>query len=626
MVSRVITAKQEAGIRFEPSLEPSVILFPAKEGEIRFLLEIEKGTHFQGICYHPVEAYPVPRYINQLEGLPICYLMITKDHFGYTFYFCLSRGEFRVSMEAGTADAIQIRGFVPEKSQEWIGFLCVRGKNLTETVQKGVEAAIELTGGVGKMSKEKPPLPKWLYRLGWESRLAFGKDPTHQGVLHAISDLKKQGSLPGYVLIDEGWQHLAYTKEGGLQLSGFDADPQRFPRGLKGFVSELHGLGVPHVGVWHGLRGYRNGLHPNLSRCYGLEQEALGKNLGRAFEFFHDYYRYLGEQGIDFVKVGDQDQSLEDSANLHSAIQAAASIQFNGAELNADCLRNENLFTWTTSRIARTAEDIDLLNPVGVNRSIRNNLVNAFWLQYLMQPDFDVWLTNIPQSETLAIFHALSGSIHMIGDGPGDHQSRWIWKVMFPNGELNRADRCLTLCEESLFVDPLEDKHIYKAHTIKGKSGIVGAFNLASGQRMVNGMVSPSEVPELHSELYAAFSDHRGFLGTISHTDSVPVSLKPQQSEVISFTPIQQGVAVIGCHHYFLPSGPIIEVDIEEENVHIISRVSAPLFLYCEHQILEVRRNGATIPFEYDHERKTLSIDSRSSIQDQHTVYQVTFE
>ena len=139
-------------------------------------------------------------------------------------------------------------------------------------------------------------------------------------------------------------------------------------------------------------------------------------------------------------------------------MQAAASVQFNSTHFNTDCLHNENLFYWTTSNISRASEDIDMQNPLGVMRAIRNNLTNGLWLQHLMHLDFDAWTTSDSQGETLGIFHALSGSINVISDLPHKHNRTMIKKMMLPCGTLIKADRPLTLCEDSLFFNPLEEK------------------------------------------------------------------------------------------------------------------------------------------------------------------------
>jgi len=89
--------------------------------------------------------------------------------------------------------------------------------------------------------------------------------------------------------------------------------------------------------------------------------------------------------------------------------------------------------------------------------------------------------------------------------------------------------------------------------------------------------------------------------------------------------PITEGIAVYGCHIFFLAPGPLQEITIEEEAMHINTTVAAPMLMYCEREILEVRRNGLVIPWELDERRHLLSIDARAALSEEETMYTVTF-
>ena len=77
---------------------------------------------------------------------------------------------------------------------------------------------------------------------------------------------------------------------------------------------------------------------------------------------------------------------------------------------------------------------------------------------------------------------------------------------------------------------------------------------------------------------------------------------------------------------YFSCSRGINDVDIEEECVHISAKAAAPLILYCEKEVLEVRRNDIPIPWEYDKDRKILSLDNRTQVVNSPSMYMIMFE
>lgn len=620
--------------------QPLIISAEPFTGPLQVQLKIPQGcTH--ALCaylHHDTEAFTVPLCVTSFSQIPAkSYFVLTQDEENQHFnvYFCLSHQDVSASL-SGTEDGLMLQlasGESGDAKKVRPVLLCLKGIHLFDTIKATMKLALSLTGGMGKLLDDKLALPAWLDYLGWESGIAMGLSVNHERIIESVKSLVDAGYPPGFVLIDEGWQDV----EKGALVS-FEADRTRFPKGIKGVVEALAQLGIRQVGVWHGMMGYRGGIHSDLAKAYDLPCDAkkryfLGCDLGRTFEFFYDYYAYLREQGITFIKVGDQ-SSVADFCkddiylykNLQAAMQAATSIQFNSAHFNTECLRNENLFYWGSSRIARAAEDINIETSEGVVSAIRNNLTNSLWLQHLMKPDFDAWLTNGEYCETLAILHALSGSINVIGDPAGEHNTNLINKFVLPSGRILKADRSLTLCRESIFCNPVEEKKIYKAYTFKGEYGIVGAFNLNKGNRKLHGVVSPKDVEGLKGDLFALLSHHNGFVKIVQPDESVAITLKPHQSDVFTFAPVHDGIAVLGGCSFFLAPGPLLDVDIEEESIHISTLVSTRLLIYCERQILEVRRNGKTIPWEYESKRHILSIDSRDRDVAAFSVYSITFE
>lgn len=630
--------------------EPLILAYEPFNRKLQILLKIKKRNEFKALCCLPrykTSAFTTPKYVFDFASVPPqTYLILTHDETGYAVFFCLShQGVLTTCRGRDEGLELELLSTRPNATAQARNvFVCLRGANLEQTMKLIMETALQATGGMGKSIEEKFSSPVWMDRLGWESGISLGSNVSHMKVVEAVVSLQKSGFNPGYILIDEGWQNLAahpLEKGENLAMLSFGADPTRFPSGIKGLVADLHQIGIKQIGVWHGIMGSHGGVHPALARTYDLPvgvngRYILGDNLGQTFQFFYDYYSYLREQGITFIKVGGQGDvqlNMQPGAdptrlhkNLQSAIQAAGSIQFNSAPFNTDCLRNENLFYWANSRLARTAEDIDLSNPVGMMRSIRNNLTNALWLQPLMQPDFDAWLTNVSDNETLAIFHALSGTINVIGDLAGEHHVNLLKKMILPGGVILKADRPLTICEDSIFINPLEEKKIYKAYTMKGQYGLIGAFNLTAGKRTLHGRVSPKDIAGLRGSLFAVLSHHNGFVGLVKQEESIPITLKPNQSDVLTFAPVKKGIAVLGCYPFFLTPGPLQDINVQEDSLQISTLVVAPLIVYCEKRVLEVRRDDVAVPWEYDSKRKILSIDSRTHIEGVHSVCSVVFE
>ena len=614
-------------------------------------LHITQGRQFQGVCayfHNKYDPFPVPYYAAEFKEVPLgTYFFLTQDEFGFTAYFCLSHKKCICELSGDPASSLLLHASSTpglDAGKDYPALICLRGKKAHQVIQETMRLALECTGGVGKPVEEKPPPPNWLSMLGWELDAASPETTTHESALNGIWSLKQEGFQPGYSLIGEGWEDLAQLPDDPLKqhvLHSFEANPINFPRGLKGLVEDLKHAGVKHVGLTHSIMGARAGIHPVLAKGYNLPVDSqgryfLGEELGHTFQFYCDFYSYLREQGIDFVKVAAQQairlfstyegQAAAMSKNLQFAIQAAGSIHFNTPHFNTDCLRNENLFYWGSARIARAAGKTRSLNPMAGMRAVRNNLINALWLQHVMQPDFDSWETGCPHKETLAVLHALSGTLNILRDPPGEHDKQLIRKMALPSGQLLLSDTTLSLCPDSIFNNPAESKKIYKAYTLCGTSGVIGAFNLTAGKRTLHGKVSSKDIEELRGEKFAIFSHYHGFLGCVDSEGELPIVLKPGQSDAITVTPILNGIAVIGCYPFFLASRPIMEINIDDDSLHISTTVSGPMIVYSERHILEIRRNGHAIPWAYDAKRCLLSIDSHSNIVETSSLYSIAFE
>ncbi|MDP1835584.1 MAG: Sip1-related alpha-galactosidase [Chlamydiales bacterium] len=629
---------------------PAVVALEPYMGTISVPVDIDIGSSFKAVCYYlhsEKDFYTSPRYITNVEDIPEgTFLILTQNDHGYSCYFALSHADQMVSLAPHDAVTMTLKatsGTSRRANQRRWALVACRGDTADQALSSAMQIALRLTGGLGKMLKDKSDLPVWLSTLGWNSKL-LGDNLCYDSIISAIRNLRSEGFGIGYVIIEEGWQHLAVNSKDRLLrpcLASFDADPKRFPSGLRGLVDALKDLGVNQVGVWHAIMGAKHGLRPDIARDYDLPPDDngrlfLGYDLGRTFQFYFDYYGYLRQQGITFVKAGNQlgtrafCRAGMDVTQLHQnlqiAMQGAANIHFNTAPLNSECLGCKNLFYWPTSHISRAADDVDLAHFSGVLRTIRNNLSNAVWLGQMMQPDFDIWRTDAEGHEMLATFHALSGTLLQIGDYSGSIHSALLKKIVLPSGKVLTSDHLLKLCPDSVFVNPLDEKQAYKAYTTKQNMGVIAAFNLCSGRRTVHGTVSATDVEGLKGERFAVYSHRRGFLGVITHEEKISFTLKPRESDIFTFSPLTRGIAVIGSHTFLLAPGPITEIVIEDDSIHIGSIVAAPILLYCEHQILEIKRNNEIVPWEYDYRRHLLCLDTRLHVEEIPSIYSITLE
>ncbi len=208
---------------------------------------------------------------------------------------------------------------------------------------------------------------------------------------------------------------------------------------------------------------------------------------------------------------------------------------------------------------------------VRLTGSPRAQLTTSLWIRHFMHPD----------SPEIDLFDAL------------------------PSGRLLRPDMPLTLCADALYQDPL------KAYT----------FSHGYPLLLVDGpsLISPHDFPS-PLERFALYSHKRGFLGIIDYAHPV------KEADLFSFSPLDDGIALIGHPQFKLPLAPINELHRDEETLHISSCIKAPLLLYCERPVLEIRCNGEVIPFQHDSESRLLSIDPDGTLAERSALYHIAFE
>ena len=216
--------------------------------------------------------------------------------------------------------------------------------------------------------------PEALRGFGWCTWDSLGQNVSESGILAKMDEFKAKQVPVSWVLIDDGWSQTHNNK-----LTGFGADPTRFPQGLARTIDVLkQDYGVHYVGVWQAFQGYWGGVDPDSDafkeRRYMFETLPGGMTVPSAqpaWDMFVDgeclseygcerfWWRWseeLANAGVDFVKVDSQStmsvltrgaQSYGTLLMRHRAVDLAASAFFNNALIN--CMVRRSRAQATTS-------------------------------------------------------------------------------------------------------------------------------------------------------------------------------------------------------------------------------------------------------------------------------------
>ncbi|HLM55262.1 MAG TPA: Sip1-related alpha-galactosidase, partial [Pyrinomonadaceae bacterium] len=334
------------------------------------------------------------------------------------------------------------------------------------------EAAFKATGQRGRLRWQKG-YPDIFRHLGWCSWNAYGHAVNEQKILASVRAFRDKRIPLGFVLVDDGWLSIKNDR-----LTGFDADPSKFPRGMAGLARTLRTeYGVPHVGVWHTFQGYWSGVDPEspIGRArYALFEGHDGKWLpdpreGRGEAFYADWYKGLKAWGYDFVKVDGQANNVRFTDGLMPLFASGGGSQRNLEEgarkyfeagpgkglgvINCMEMTLENVYNWRESNVARNSDDY--LPEVAQNYAdhVYQNAYNAFWLSNFAYPDWDMFQSHDPRAEFHAAARAVSGGPVYVTDEAGKERADVLLPLALSDGRLLMPDEPGQVTRDTLLAD-----------------------------------------------------------------------------------------------------------------------------------------------------------------------------
>lgn len=306
--------------------------------------------------------------------------------------------------------------------------------------------------------KEKA-FPKSLNGLGYATWNTFYRDFNEEKIYALLNDFSKKGIHLYFLLLDDGWSEV----DDDYHLLSFKEDPKKFPHGLKEFVSNVKKkYGIKHVGVWHSLNGYWNGVRKENFPDFTFYENEEGNSFvnldgEEAFKFYDRWYRYLKGSGIDFVKVDNQSgyffsffkdrdkgkerKYLASIINLKKALEKAIEKHFgnnliNCMEMDFDIMNNTSL------GLERNSGDYAPDNPKDLKRFLMENIYNSLYHSKTAPLDYDMFLTNRSFPEINAIVRMLSGGPIYVTDEP-EKIKKDIIDMLYTDGKILRMRRNL---------------------------------------------------------------------------------------------------------------------------------------------------------------------------------------
>lgn len=331
----------------------------------------------------------------------------------------------------------------------------------------------------GIAMRDGRPFPEMLRGLGWCTWDSLGQQVSEEGIVAKMEEFRRLRVPISWVLIDDGWSRTADNK-----LTGFDADPVRFPHGLAYTVDVLkREYGVRHVGVWQAFHGYWGGVDSDAAelRACGymfetlpdgmavpssqLSQDALACPTRSGGErFWRRWDEALAHDGIDFVKVDAQStmsvltRGVESFAALrkrHEVLDQIAAEVFDSALINCMGMAPENYWSRPTSPIVRTSDDFFPRIPESLPEHAIENAYCSLLMGCLYHCDWDMFWTKHPDARVHAWLRWISGGPIYCSDALGATDPQTLRPFLDVDGALTHPDGVGMPIEASLLHDPV---------------------------------------------------------------------------------------------------------------------------------------------------------------------------
>lgn len=484
------------------------------------------------------------------------------------------------------------------------GFIFVGGfgSDPYELVTRLVKNGMVLTGNPGRLRWEKP-YPEMFNSIGWCSWNALYQDVNETDLLAKMENFKEAGFPVKFVLIDDGW-----SKVTDHTLGAYDADSQKFQKGLKALVEEMkQEYGISQVGVWHTFTGYWRGVHPDSDIAREHPGSLLKSKKGtiipypeesRSFEFWNAWHSWMRRQGIDFVKVDNQGATYQHSRGTlpigHAArgqqygLQASIGLNFSQCVINCMCMLNENAWHWVASNISRNSDDFFPDRYESGPEHARQNVYNALLYHNFSWPDWDMWWSEHAHARYHAAMRAISGGPVYFTDKVDEGDYEVLWPLVLSDGSLLRCDQPALPTRDCIFSNPQEAPVPLKVFNTSGWSGMLLALNATEGEQTVTGQFRPADVEGIAGETFAVREYFSEEARVLAREESWELEIEPYGVRLFSVAPVRDGFAVVGLGNKYVSPAAVLAVSSSRAGAHVVLAEGGRLVAYSDSEVKRI--------------------------------------
>jgi raffinose synthase len=265
--------------------------------------------------------------------------------------------------------------------------------------------------------------------------------------------------------------------------------------------------------------------------------------------------------------------------------------------------------------IIRTSTDFWPLRPETHGLHIYTNAQVGLWFGQFMQPDWDMFQSAHAMGSYHAAGRAVSGGPVYVSDTPDAHDFKLLRKLVLSDGSVLRADGVGRPTRDCLFADVLHEPVLLKVFNYNRDCAVIGVFNAnyhskQSERVTIEGSVSPTDAPDLKGEEYVAFAHRANRLWRCKRSDCEPLKLAEGEWEIVSFAPVDRGVAVLGLADKLNSTGAVMKkVWLDAGAFQVTLRDGGDFIVWTDKPLIQsVEANDKAVEYKYDAASGRLSV------------------
>jgi len=426
--------------------------------------------------------------------------------------------------------------------------------------------------------------------LGWCSWDAFQIRVSEEDLLAKCQEFQQKQIPVKWAILDDMWAEIhdfygaVYTTRRDMirlmhsaRLYDLNADPIRFPQGLKHCLDAIKAYGIT-PGIWHPTTGYWKGIDPDGPLMETLRNMLIQTEDGRyihgpeyekAYGFYTAFHDYLKAAGAEFVKIDNQSMSRrffkkhmpvgEAARSVHDAMEDSVDRHFGNRMINCMGMANEDMWNRKQSPISRCSDDFLPEDRAWFTKHILQCSYNCLIQGQFYFCDWDMWWTDDGQAVKNSILRAISGGPIYISDTLHRSRKEVLEPLIRSDGRILRCDRPAMPTADCLTVDPVTGKQIFKLQNTCKNSGIMAVFNL-NEEAPVTGSICPQDIPGLQGQAFAVYEHFSRSLQILKAGQVMPLTLQNSDDfRLYVFVPMENGSCVIGDAKKFISPAALAE-------------------------------------------------------------------